>query len=224
MSNSNWRTEIGAVLRKELITEFRTKNGLLTSGLFGFVTVVTLNLAMFSVSKNADMAAGLYWVAVLFASILALPRTFLVEEDQGTGDLLRLIAQPHSVFWGKALFNLLLILAIGLGLSGLFVTLMETKVVYAGLFFGSIVTGCASLAGAVTLCGALVARAANRFALAAAVSAPLLLSILSFGVSTMRTALGAGGTNGWTLVMGAFCYAVVLFAIGPWIFAAVWKK
>jgi len=37
-------------------------------------------------------------VALLFAAIVALPRTVLVEEEQGTGDLLRLLAKPEDVF------------------------------------------------------------------------------------------------------------------------------
>lgn len=222
--NSNWRIEILAVLRKEAQTEFRSKNGLLTSGLFGVVSVVTIAFSTFTSKLSPDVASGLYWVALLFASVLALPRAFLVEEDQGTGDLLRLWARPHAVYWGKALYNLVLIVVIGLALSGLFVVLTDIPVRQPGLFVASVVGGCAALAGAVTLCGALVARAANRFALAAAVSTPTLLSILAIGVSTMRAALGAGILSGWPLAFGAVCYAIVLFAIGPWLFAAVWRS
>ena len=222
--NSSWKPEIVAILRKEFQSELRSKNGLLTSGLFGIVSVVTIAFATFTTKKNPDVAAGLFWVAILFASVLALPRTFLIEEDQGTGDLLRLLARPHAVFWGKAIYNLLLIVVVGLLLSGLFVVLAEITVTDPALFVISVFGGCAALAGAVTLCGALVARATNRFALAAAVSTPMLLSILAFGVSTMRAALGAGLLSGWPLAMGAICYAVVLFAVGPWLFAAVWKS
>lgn len=222
--SSNWLDEIGAVLRKEFQSELRSKNGLLTSGLFGLISVVTIAFATFTTKKDPDVASGLYWVAMLFASVLALPRTFLIEEEQGTGDLLRLFARPHAVYWGKALYNLVLIVVVGLILSGLYVVLAQITVKLPGLFVVSVIGGCASLAGAVTLCGALVAQAANRFALASAVSTPLLLSILAFGVSTMRSALGAGFLSGWPLAMGSVCYAVVLFAIGPWLFAAVWKN
>jgi heme exporter protein B len=222
--NSNWRTEITAVFMKELQSEFRSRNGLLTSGLFGVVAVVTIAFATFTVKLVPDVQAGLYWVAILFASVLALPRTFLIEEDQGTGDLLRLWARPHAIFWGKALFNLALIVCVGLILGVLFVILTDSKVKDPGLFAAAIFGGCSSLAGAVTLCGALVARASNRFALAAAVSTPMLLSILAFGVSTLRSSLGTGFENGWPLAAGSICYAIVLFAIGPWLFAAVWKS
>lgn len=212
------------MLRKELRSELRSKSGLMTSALFGVVTVVTISLATFSTKLNGDVAAGLLWVAILFTALIALPRTFLVEEDQGTGDLLRLVARPHAVFWGKAFYNLILITVAGFMLAGLFLMFAGREVRHPLLLVVSLFGGCASLAGAVTLSGALVARAANRAALAAAVSAPLLLSVLAIGVSTVRVALDGALLSGWPMAFGSICYAVVLFAIGPWLFAAVWKS
>jgi heme exporter protein B len=184
---------------------------------------VTIAFATSTSKLTADVSAGLYWVAMLFASVLALPRTVLVEEEQGTGDLLRLLARPHAVYWGKALFNLMLIEVVGVVLGFCYVILVGLDVTDPLLFLASVFGGCAALAGAVTLSGAIVARAASRYALAAAVSMPLLLSILVLGVSSMRSAFGVG-SHGWALAFGGFCYAVAEFAIGPWLFAAVWKS
>jgi heme exporter protein B len=195
-----------------------------TSALFGIGAVVTLAFATFTTKLNADVASGLLWVGILFASALALPRTFLIEEEQGTGDLLRLVARPHAVFWGKAIYNLLLILVTGALLTGLFVLFTGIEVPDPLLLTASLVGGCASLAGAVTLSGALVAQAANRTALAAAVSTPLVLSVLALGVATSRSAFSPGFVSAWPWAGGSICYAIVLFAIGPWLFAAVWKS
>src|SRR4051794_37721914 len=104
--NSNWRVEIGAVFRKEWLNESRTRSGLISSLLFSVVAVVAIALATFGKTPDPTIAAGLLWVTLLFSSILALPRSFIGEEETGTADLLRLLARPHVVFWGKALFNL----------------------------------------------------------------------------------------------------------------------
>ena len=76
--NSSWKREIGAVFRKELQSELRSRSGLVTGALFGLCAVITIALASFNTRLNADIASGLLWVAILFASVLSLPRTFLL--------------------------------------------------------------------------------------------------------------------------------------------------
>lgn len=235
--NSSWRREVLAILRKEVQSELRSKSGLITSGLFGLCAVITIALATFNVKLNHDVAAGLLWVTILFASVLALPRTFLLEEEQGTGDLLRQFARPHAVFWGKALFNLGLNLVTAFGVTWLFLILARLPVSVPWLLALSVFAGCAALTGAVTLCGALVARASNRAALAGAVSIPLLMPVLSMGVSGTRVALSTGIfdgpptqfaigflRDGTMATVGLLSYAVLSLVIGPWLFAAVWKS
>lgn len=236
--NSSWRTEIFAIFRKEALVELRSRSGLVTSLLFGVASVITISLATFNTKLNGDVAAGLLWVTILFASVLALPRTFLIEEEQGTGDLLRMTARPHAVFWGKALYNLALNLALAAVLTLLFLIFTGRPVSVPGLLAVSLIGGCAALTGAVTLCGALVARAANRTALAGAVAIPLILPVLAMGVSGTRVALSQGMLemvplsrvaeeflHGGTMAsMGLLAYAAASLAIGPWLFAAVWKS
>lgn len=224
-SADSWSREIRAVLVKELRTELRTKSGLLTAGLFSIVAVVAVAFAAAGQKMAGDLPAGMLWVTLLFASAVSLPRAFVVEDEQGTGDLLRLMARPHAVFWGKALFNLLQMLATALVLALFFAVLTNTAISYLGLYLLGLVAGSAALAGTVTLCGALVAQAANRWTLAGAVSLPLLLPMVALGVSSTRVAFGVGTLEGGvTGCVGLACYAVATFAAGPYLFAAVWKN
>ncbi len=225
--SSSWRKEISALFVKEVQSELRGRSGLLNSLLFSLVTVVAVSLATFGHSISATFAAGMIWVALLFASSVALPRCFTLEEEQGTGDLLRLLARPHAVFWGKALYNLLLIFLVALVLGGLFLALVEIRgdrPVIPWLFLLSLLGAAGALAGAVTLCGALVAQAANRATLAGTISLPLLLPVLFLGVNGTRAGLGDGVLEtGLTASIGLLCYGVASLAIGPYLFAAVWK-
>jgi heme exporter protein B len=223
--SSNWRREIFAILRKEVSTELRTKSGVLTSALFSSVAVVSVAFASFGLRLGGQLAAGLLWVTLLFAAVVALPRAFLAEEEQGTGDLLRLVARPHAVFWGKVLYNLLQMLSTSLLLSLLFFLLTDVSVPRPWLYLACMAAGSASLAGAVTLCGALVSQAASRSALAGAIALPLLLPLIALLVTGTGAALGAGSSaSGVTAALGLAGYGATVLALGPYLFAAVWKS
>ena len=226
---SDWTREIRAVFLKEWRTEIRARTGLLTSGLFSLVTVVTTSWAFFNRNVNAEglpqVAASLLWTIVLFSSLLSLPRTFLLEEESGTIDLLRLAGRPHAIFWGKLLMNLAQTLAIASVASFLFIALTGIHVPRLDLFVGALIGGTASIAATVTLCGAMSAQAANRGTLAAAIAVPLLLPLLQMGVSAMRVAFGTGLVDGGTVAtFGLLGYSIAVMAISPWIYASIWKS
>ena len=223
--SSNWRVEILAVFRKEWRTEVRSLSGLVTAFLFSVVTVYAISFAALNTKLTGTVVAGMLWVALLFSAASSLTRTFLAEEEQGTADLLRLVARPHAVFWGKALFNIVQCVITSTMLSVLYIGFSSTAVPIPWLFVVSLLAGCLSLAGAVTLCGAIASQASNRSMLAAAISVPLLLPLVALGVSGMRDSLGEGAVSsgGFTSVIGLIGYAVATLATGPYIFAAVWK-
>jgi heme exporter protein B len=195
---------------------------------FSLATIVTVALALFNKNPNEgdlrDVSASLIWVILLFASLLSLPRSFLAEEEQGTADLLRLLARPHAVFWGKVLFNLGQMWLLCLVVSGLFVALTSLHVELPWLFAGSLLAGGAAVASAVTLCGAIASHAANRAALAGAIAIPLVLFPAQWGISSLRAALGVGTPlPGIYAAVGLMGYACISLAIGPWIYGATWK-
>lgn len=223
--NSSWRHEILAVLRKEWQSELRSKAGFTTSALFSVVTVVAISLASYNRKLDGSLAAGLFWVAVLFSATVSLPRIFLAEEESNTMDILRLLGRPHAIFWGKSLFTLGQTLFTAVFLSALFLIFVHQAVQIPWLFAVTLVGGCASLSGAVTLCGALVAPALNRSALAAAIAIPLLLPVIAMCVTGMRVSLGSGFIQGGNAAaIGLLGYAAASLAIGPNIFAFVWKS
>ncbi len=234
--SSSWTPEVLAVLRKEAATEWRSKTGLITGCLYGVATVLAVAFAFFNKDPNRqdetfrdfpmkDLCASLVWSILLFSSLLSLPRAFLAEEENGTADLLRLMARPHAVFWGKTIFNLLQTWVGGLLLGTLFVLFVRLEVKEPLLFAACLLSGGAAVAGAVTLCGAIVAQAANRAALAGAVSIPLLLPLLQWGVTGMQAAFGTHPLqNGWNAAGGMAAYSVLAVVVGPYIYAAVWKS
>ena len=170
------------------------------------------------------MAAGLFWVVLLFAGIANVVRSFITEEENGTADLLRMVSDPFTVYWGKALFSGILMLANALLIALLFGFLMNLQVGSLGLLAASLFGGAIAVSGAVTLCSALAARAANRQGLAAMLSLPLTIPIAVWGVSSLRVAFGEGGAEpGRVAALGLIAYGVISNAVGPYIYAALWK-
>ena len=203
----------------------RTKTGFLSAGLFSVVSVVGIAFASFQNRLTPPVAAGLLWVTMLFSSIVALARVFIAEEEAGTADLLRMLARPHAVFWGKALFNFVQMVITAAVISLLFFVLTGQPLNHWGIYLSALFGGCASLSGAVTLCGAMVAQATNRSSLAGAIGLPLLLPLIALGIGAFRYCLGAqGAAQATTSAIGLIGYAVAVFAIGPWLFAAFWKQ
>lgn len=225
ISSSSWPAEILAIFTKEVRTELRSRSGLMTAGLFSIVSVVAIAFASFGLALEGSLGAGLLWVALLFSSVVGLPRTFTIEEEQGTGDLLRMWARPHSVFWGKALYNLAQAVVAALVLSVLFLVLTNLTIAHPWLYLGSLFAGCCALAASVTLCGALVAQASNRAILAGAISVPMMLPLIALGIGSLKVALGSGTPeSGVQAAIGLSMYAAAGFAIGPHLFAAVWRS
>jgi heme exporter protein B len=225
ISNSNWQVEILAIFRKEWLQEARTRSALYAAGLFSLVAVVAIAFASHEEKLTPSIAAGLLWITLLFAGLTSLSRTFIAEEEAGTADLLRLLARPHAVFWGKALFNLAQMVISAAGISVLFFVFTNLTLDHAPMYLVSILGGCSALAASVTLCGALVGRATNRSMLAAAIGIPLLLPLIALGIRSTDLCFGATHeASAVSAAIGLCAYALVVFAAGPWVFAAVWKR
>lgn len=217
-----------AIFRKEVRSELRQKSGFVTTLLFGIFAVVTISFATFDLAISPQLASGLLGVALLFAAIVGLPRVVLIEEEQGTGDLLRLLATPEDVFWGKALYNLAFMAVTTVVVTILFFGFTHIGLGNLPLLVLCLAGSCMAYAGTVTLCGALVAHASNRTALAGVLAVPLLLPLSFMAVSGLRVALDVNGafnlTRGFISGIGLVLYGAASLSVGSYLFSAVWKR
>lgn len=218
--NPSW-----AVFRKELRTESRARNGFFTAGMFSVLAVVAIGLSSFGQRPSESLAAGMLSVTLLFSAVVALPRTFLVEEEQGTFSLLRLMASPEAIFTGKALYNFFQMLLTSVVLGVLFSGLVGRPVEVAWLYGLGLGVQAASLSSAMSLCSAMVMGASNRWILAGAMAAALLLPQIALGVGLFRVCFGEGSlVGGIQCLVGLAGYAVALGGLGPVLAGAVWRS
>ena len=102
------------VARKDLAIEFRTRSAFVSAVVFALLGIVIFNFAWDPTAVAAiDLAPGVLWVIFTFAGLLGLHRSFAVEQaDRAMDGLLSAPIGRESIFIGKALANLVFVLAV----------------------------------------------------------------------------------------------------------------
>jgi len=220
-----WGRQAWLIFHKDLRLELSTGEVLTTSGFFAVLIVVIGSLSFFAGhDASAQVAPGVIWVAVAFAAVLALSRTWQRErEHDALSGLLALPVRRSAIFAGKALALLTFVLAIELVVIPLTAVLFNLSLLR---FAPGLVLLCLGatpgIAAAGTLFGAMTVRTAARDLVLASVLFPLLAPTLLAAVTGTR-ALFDGAPIGdlvdYLQLMGAF--AVVFIAGGLGLFATL---
>ena len=151
-----WRDTL-LMVGKDLRIEARSRVALSQVAPFGVIALVLFAFALGpDRSPMAKAAPGLFWVAVLFSTVLAIQRSVSVESVDGARDGLRLSGlDPAGVFLGKtaAVAVQLVILEAILGVG--VVLLYGARMNSVWLAVVACVAGTIGLAAAGTLYGAL---------------------------------------------------------------------
>lgn len=105
-----------AILRKDIVMELRTKEMLVSMGLYSLLTMLIYFVALSQAGPTFDprvIAGGLLWLAFLFTSMLGLNRSLVHEKDQGCLDALLLAPIDRPViFFSKAAGNFIFLLIV----------------------------------------------------------------------------------------------------------------
>ncbi|MCL5291616.1 MAG: heme exporter protein CcmB [Actinobacteria bacterium] len=107
-------SQIWAIVKKDVVSELRTKEMVVSMFLFVMLAMVIFNYA-FGAEKNdlTPYAGGLLWTAFLFMSMLGLNRSFVHEKDEGCLDGLLLSPVDRStILLGKMLGNLIFLIIV----------------------------------------------------------------------------------------------------------------
>lgn len=221
---SSWLAETGAIFGKEWRLELRTRYALNTVGLFAFTTLVVVSMSLGPVGATEEawpFLPVLLWLILLFAASAGLPRTFVHEEEVGTAMALRLTADPSSLFCGKALYNLILILALELLITPLYVAMLQMPVAHPRHLALTLLAGGYGLAIGSTLIAAMVAQARARGPLFAVLAFPILLPLLKLAVQATTGAVLDEPTS--AILSLLLLYDGTLTIAGLMLFPAIWN-
>jgi heme exporter protein B len=171
--------DVGALARKDLLLELRSRDTLPAMLLFVVSTLVVFNFSL-PADASPRAAYGLLWVAIVFTAILGLTRAFAAEREQRVLDGLVLAPCDRSAIW------------LGKGIAVLaFLALAEVVALPAfALFFQPVtwelVAGVAlanvGLAAVGTLLAAMAAASRARELLLPLLFLPLVIPIVVGGV------------------------------------------
>jgi heme exporter protein B len=204
------------IFRKDIQIELATREIVVTSGFFAVLVVVMASVAFATGPQTSTrVAPGALWLSIVFASILALGRTWQRErEGAALASLLLSPAPRAAIFLGKTLGIVLFLLAIEVLVvpivSMLFRIDMAAVLEPLALV---VVVGTIGVAGMGTLFGAMTVRTRARDLLLASVLFPLLSPVLLACVAATRDLIYAAGTGrgacvddirDWLLLLGVF--------------------
>lgn len=205
---------------KDLSIEVATGEIVTTSGFFAVLVVVIASLAFYAGPEaKVRVAPGVLWVAVAFASILALGRTWQREREDGA--LLGLLASPiarGAIFAGKAAGVAVFITLVELIVVPVTALLfaIDLRAVGPGLALLCLVAT-PGIAAAGTLFGAMTVRTRARDLVLASVLFPLLAPTLLAAVAGTRELFeGAAVHELWEYLelMGTFGVVFTLGGLG----------
>ena len=203
--------QASAILYKDLLTEFRSKERLSSMGFFSLLVLVTFSFAFTPGSRSmVEGAGGIYWVSGVFSGFLGLSRSFSQEQinDCMLGVLLA-PADRSAIYIGKMLGNLITMLVLQVFLLPLFAILLNVPLfdalpgILVPVLFGTF--GFATIG---TLFSAMSVNSRLKEAMLPMLALPILVPMLLSAVESFRSMLqGAtlGSTMEWIRVGVAFC-------------------
>ncbi|MEP7234264.1 MAG: heme exporter protein CcmB [Ignavibacteriota bacterium] len=218
---------ISPVLRKDLRIELRSRFGVSAVVVFLLVTVTTILFSAPGEQMSSSIMSALFWISLFFGALTGLSRSFIAEEERGTAFLLRLYAEPETVFWGKYLFNLLLVFSLAFCAVVFFLFFFRDFVVRDWpMFFLQLALGALGTSSIVTILSALVARASQKGALLPVLALPVMLPLIIAATDatriTMEVTESWSGIRGDILILFSFDVAVTL--VSYVLFHLIWQE
>lgn len=180
-----------------------------------------LLLVLFGFALDANRAvlrsasSGLFWIAVLFAAVLAVQRGVAVESAPGLADALRLSGlEPAGVFLGKSAALYLELLALEVLLGAGVVVLYDARIDRPVLLVATCLVATAGVAVAGTIYGALVAGLRVRETILPILLLPVLAPVLIGATRAFDDALGAAAIEGWNWLALLAAFSLVYAVVG----------
>ncbi len=216
--------DAAAVAGKDLRIEWRAR-----AALGQVLPFALLVLVLFGFALNANRPAlklatpGLFWMAALFVTVVAVQRSTSVEATDSAGRMLLLSGMsPAAAFAGKAAAVTVQLLVVEVALVVGVVVLYEASVQSPLMLLVAAVAASVGLACAGSLLGAVVAGTRSNTSVLSILLLPVAAPVLIAATRAFDDALGVVAVNGWAWVgllagfaavnatLGAVCYGALL--------------
>lgn len=219
----NFSSIVWAILRKDMVCEFRTRYAAGAIIMFAFTTLSSVSMAIAGKELPPTFAAALLWIVLFFCSMAGLARVFVQEHETGTLLGLRLYAPSLAVLCGKLLFNIGLLAGLSCLVVPLFVIFLNVTMEEWHLFSLVLILGGVGIAAVATLTGAMVLSARGEQSIFTVLTFPVLLPqfLSAINVSTKILSGEVPGIDELIFMAG---YDAAVIAAGMLLFDYLWQE
>ncbi len=172
--------KVFAIVAKDVAAELRTREMLSSMFVFSLLVILIFNFAFDLRAENQrTLAPGVLWVAIAFAGMLGLSRSFITEKDRGSIEGLLLTPVDRSaIFLGKMLGNVLFITVVEVIISPIFMVLFNLSADDLPMLVGVVFLGTIGFAGVGTLFSAMAIHTRAREVLLPVLLFPVVIPVM----------------------------------------------
>lgn len=178
--------KVMAIVWKDVRAELRTKDILSSMLVFAGLSVLIFQFAFDLRADNVRLVLpGVLWIAITFAGVLGLNRSFILEQDRGSLEGLLLAPVDRSaIYFGKLIGNLLFIFVVELLLLPLMTVLFNVWLLSPALLL-VVALGTIGYAAVGTLFAALSINTRAREVMLPILLFPVMVPVFVAGVQAV---------------------------------------
>ncbi len=127
--------KIIAIFWKDILTELRTKEIIVSVFVFALLVLVIFNFAFGAEAEMTEIVApGILWVALTFGGVIGLNRTFAVEKENSRLEGMMLCPVDRAIiYWGKLTGSFTFMMAVAIMVTPIFLALFNLPLLLPGL-------------------------------------------------------------------------------------------
>jgi heme exporter protein B len=216
------RSAVAALIRKDLLLQRRTPEAVPAMVLFSIGTFVLFHFALDEREVTGNLASGILWVTLLFASVLGINRLFVSEREEGGFDgFLLAPVDRTSLLVAKATVLFLFLSAVEVFVLAAFAILLLGPSPWGPLPELILILALANAGIAVigTLVAAIAIQTRARDLLVPLLALPLALPLVIAGARACAPLLTEGGAGAlearWLAILGLYdlVFGLLAYAI-----------
>jgi heme exporter protein B len=201
--------KVYAIVAKDVAAELRTREMLSSMFVFALLVILIFNFAFDLRAENQKtLAPGVLWVAIVFAGMLGLSRSFITEKDRGSLEGLLLTPVDRSaIYLGKMLGNTLFIGVVVVIILPIFIVLFNLSAEYLPALVGVVILGIIGFSGVGTLFSAMAVHTRTREVLLPILLFPVVIPVMLASVKLTAAILDGvpfGEVQNWFSLLVGF--------------------
>jgi len=215
-----------AVFWKDILSGLRTKEVITSVLVFGLLVLVIFHFAFEPGSgMRESVTPGILWVALVFAGVLGLNRTYDPERENGCIEGLMLCpVERHVIYWGKLASSFTFMLMVAVVITPIFLALFDLPLFLPrlALIISLAALGFSSIG---SLFSALSAGTKGRELLLPILFLPVVVPVIIAAVEATAVVLDGrpwGDMSTWLQIMIAF--DVIFLVISTLVFEFVTEE